>query len=147
MMWAPRSPWLPLPETFLLKRQMRGTSGAAPVLEVGGADVIDAADAPFFNELMGEGDCGHAAVGVPDKRFALLRLFGGVAHLPRVGERARERFFAGDVFAGLERGEGDVEVLIVWCGDVDQIDLGIGDGVFPVCRGVLPTPAGFECFQ
>ena len=132
---------------FFAEAPDEGDFGAGPVLEVVGADVVDAAEAAFFDELVGEGDGGDAAVGVPDERFALFGFFGGVAHLAGVAQGGGKGLFAGDVFAGFEGGEGDVEVLVVGGGDVDEVDVRIGDGVFPVCGCVLPAPAGFEGFE
>ena len=51
-MIAPRSPWLPLPATFLSNRQMRGTSGPRPILKIISANVIDAANLSRAGELV-----------------------------------------------------------------------------------------------
>ena len=96
---------------------------------------------------MGEGDGGHATVGIPDECFGFFRLGGGVAHLAGFGESAGERLFTCHMFPGLQGGQGHFQMLMVGGGDVDQIDFRIGDRLFPVHRAIVPMPFFFEFFQ
>jgi len=47
----------------------------------------------------------------------------GDRHLPRLGQRVRERFLAEDVFAGGKCGESDRRVGVAGRADVDDFDI------------------------
>src|SRR5207247_565100 len=98
-----------------------------PVLEVIGADVAESAEFAGAGQLIGEGDSGDAAVAVPDGGEGFFVLAGGIPHLAGIIQRAGEGFFAGDVFAGFEGGDGHFGVGVVGAGDIDEIDFGVGD--------------------
>src|SRR5688572_7612574 len=55
-----------------------------------------------------------------------------VGHLSRLGETHRHRFFAKDVLAGLECGQGHLAMKFWRRGDTDKVDIVAGHGLAPV---------------
>ena len=104
------------------------------------AGVVDGAEFAFgdpFARLDVEGVVDHHVVDGKRK----FPFFGGVDHLAGVGDAGGHRFFDDHVLAGFERGDGELGMGGVVGGDVDGIEIGIGDeGV----AGVIPFEA--ECF-
>ena len=113
---------------------------AAPALQVGGTHVVDPADAAGGHQTVSQGDGRHPPVVEPDRRRAGAPCCGR-DHRPSIAERAGERLLAGDVLAGLERGDRLLGVDVVRCADVDEPDVIGRDRRVPVGRVVLPAPA------
>ena len=116
---------------------------AAPVLEVAGAHMEDAAELPFLHQLVRERHGRATAVVEPDEGAdALLgSLGGGIAHGAGLGQGAGERLLAGHVLAGGQGGDGNLGMDVVGGAVVDQAHLGVGKQVLPVVRAALPAPA------
>ena len=89
---------------------------------------------------MREGHRRAAAVVVPNERLA-RGFFSGFGHLSGTVERVGQRLLAGDVLAGLQRGDRMLGMNIVGRHHIDQVDLGIVDGGLPVGARILPAPA------
>src|SRR4029079_10799756 len=126
---------------LLLEPPEQRNARAAPVLEVDCSNVVDAPELPGLAELMRQRHRRNPAIVVPDEGFALLGLARGIAHLPGVGERARQRLFASDVLSSSQRRGGLLGMEGVRSADIDQPYCGIAHRIFPVSGRVLPAPA------
>ena len=132
---APRELALETPE------ERRG--GAAPVLEVAGTHVEDAAELPFLHQLVRERHGRATAVVEPHEGADTLLggLGGGIAHGAGFGQGAGQGLLAGHVLAGGEGRDGHLGVDKVGGAIVDQAHLGVGKKVLPVIGAALPAPA------
>ena len=108
---------------------------------------VDAAIAPDLAEFAG---CDHLAreaehrvaeIVEADLRLDAGRL-GGLGHLASVGRERRQRLLAIDVLAGGDRGQRHLLVQRVRRGDVDEVDVGIGDERAPVAGRVRKAERG-----
>ena len=89
----------------------------------------------------------HAwAVAESEAQFCLeLLLSGDLGGSPRLAEVVGHRFFAQHVFAGFERGAGQLVVRMRRGDDVDDIDIVPADKGLPVVSPLLDVELGGEC--
>ena len=111
-----------------------------PVLQIIGTEVIDAPDAPFIDELPGEGDGRHAAVVEPHG-IELPALLRGGRHAFGLAAIHGHRLLAGHDLARLQRGDGNIVMRVIGRADIDDADLRIVDDGPPVGDGIFPAPA------
>ena len=113
---------------------------AAPTLQVDGAGVIHPTQGAGGHQLVGERHGGDAPVVVPDEGLACGGCRRG-GHRLGVGQRSCERLLAGDVLAGLERGDRLFGMDVVRRADVDQVDGIVGDrgGASPSTSCAIPS--------
>jgi hypothetical protein len=90
-------------------------------LQVRAAEVDDLANGTLVDELLGVRDGRRAAV-VERHGVHHSGPGDGLEHGPSFGGAARQGFLADDVLARLRRGDGDVRVQVIGCGDIDDID-------------------------
>ena len=112
-----------------------------PVLQELGAVVVDAAELAGVDDLLDQGDGGHAAVVVADEVGDAGLLDGG-DHRLAFGGGAGEGLFGDDGLAGFGGGDGDLGVEVVGDADVDEVDVGAGDQLAPVGLGRSRSPSG-----
>ncbi|CAI2931734.1 protein of unknown function [Aminobacter niigataensis] len=105
------------------------------------AEMVDLADDLLVEQLADVAD-GRALDVVVAEYRCLARLAGGGGHGFGLCERRRHRLFAPQVLAGFEDGDGHLGMELVWRGQRDDLDLGIGDDSAPVARGFLETELG-----
>ena len=106
----------------------------------------DTAEASLVDELLGEGNRGHAAVVVPDHVRDAGFLYG-IDHFAAFRDIHGQRLFAQDHLAGLGRGNGNVVVHIVGRTDVDGVDVIAGDQCAPVRLDAFIAPVVGECLN
>ena len=121
-------------------RHGRGRVGD-PVLQVLGAHVPDVAEPAVGDELAGQRDRRHPAVGEADHRPHAVGggLGGGLGHRLGLGDGVGQRLLAQHVLAGLERGDRDLGVGVTGRADVDQVDVVALDHAAPVGLGARPA--------
>ncbi len=126
------------PESRPALRQVRVDG---PVLEELGAVVEDLAQPALVDQLLGQGDGGHAAIVVPD-HVRHAGLLDGLHHLEPFGAVHGQRLFAQDHLAGRRRGQGDFGVGVVRRADVDHVDVLALDELAPVGFDRFVAPGG-----
>ncbi|OPZ14673.1 MAG: hypothetical protein BWZ10_01867 [candidate division BRC1 bacterium ADurb.BinA364] len=114
-----------------------------PILVVNGIEMADRAKLAFVDQLLGQGDGGHAAV-IEGGHVDHSRIARGVEHPARLVGVARDRLFAQDVLAGLGGGDGDRHVRGVGSADIDHPDVVALDHLLPRSFGCLPSVARLE---
>ena len=115
-----------------------------PVLEVLRAHVADLADPALGDQLPGQRDRRHPAVGEADHgAYAVgARLVGGGGHRLRLGDGVGQRLLAQHVLAGLEGRDGDLGVGVAGRADVDEVDVVAGDDLRASPSSSRPSPGG-----
>ena len=145
-MCAPMSPSAPEPALSFSSRHDMGAAGSAiQSCRYWARTCRMSPEPPVGDELPGERDRRHPAVGEPDHRpDALGRGPGrGLGHRLGLGHAVGQRLLAEHVLAGLERGDRDLGVGVAGGADVDQVDVVALDDPPPVGLGGRPAePAG-----
>src|SRR5438132_534088 len=145
-MMAPFSPLISRPFMFWLpvaKRVASKVATAPPLKRARKRVASSTSTLPF----LAVPPAAPAAVPVPDGGEGFFVLAGGVAHLAGIVKRTGQWLFTRYIFAGLEGGDGHLGVGVVGAGDIDEVDVGVGDGSLPVGFVVAPAPAVFEGFE
>ena len=124
------------PEAFAALREI-GTDG--PVLQEVGAVMEDLAEFAALDDLLGEGDGGHAAIVVPHS-VGYAGLLHGVHHRSAFLGGAGQWFFAQHHLAGFGGGDSYLGVLIVRRADIDGVDVVALDQFAPIGFVALVAP-------
>ena len=120
--------------------------GAAPVLQVAGADMVDPAEPALAQQPPGQGHGGAAAVVEPDEGFCAGGL-GGIAHGAGILEGAGQRLLAGHVLPRLQHRDRLLGVQMVGRADVHQRYTLVLRQVPPVGGPAAPPPPRGEARQ
>ncbi len=112
-----------------------------PVLQVGGADVPQAADPAVVDQPPGQRDGRDPAVVEPDHgpHAALGGPGGRRGHGLGFGQRVAQRLLAQHVLARVQRGDGDLGVGVAGGADVHQLHVVPVDQGPPVGLDVVPA--------
>ena len=105
-----------------------GAAGHAAAAEPHAAGVIDFTETALFDQRLHRAGLRGEAVAEVDAELA-VELFRGFEHLLGFGGVHRHRFFAEDVGARLETGDGQLLVLVVRDGDGEDVELLVSDHV------------------
>ena len=124
------------PEAFAALREI-GTDG--PVLQEVGSVMEDLAEFAALDDLLGEGDSGHAAVVVPHG-IGDAGFLHGLDHRHTFLGSAGQWFFTQHHLAGFGGGDSYLGVLIVRRADIDGVDVVALDQFAPIGFVALVAP-------
>ena len=120
--------------------------GEEPILEVDGAEVVDAAEGAGIDEEAQLADGGDEAVVVGGHVFDAGGA-GGFEHGQGFGGRAGERFFAEEVDALLGGGDAGFGVDVVGAAVIEELDVAAGEHSAPIGVGMAGAELAGGGFQ